>query len=38
MGLNTLEERVKGMQENVKLNNLSPPKDNLKRESEMIEF
>lgn len=38
MGLNTLEERVKEMEKDVKLNNLSPPKDYSKRQTEMIEF
>jgi len=37
-GLNTLEERIKEMEEEVRSNNLSPPKDYLKRQSEMLEF
>jgi len=38
VGLNTLEERTKEMEEDIRKNNLSPPKDYLKRQSEMNEF
>ena len=37
-GLNTLEERIKEMEAEVRSNNLSPPEDYLKRQSEMLEF
>lgn len=38
VGLNTLEERIKEMEEDVRKNNLSPPNDYIKRQSEMIKF
>lgn len=38
VGLNTLEERIKEMEVDVKKYNLSPPKDYLKRQSEMNQF
>ncbi len=38
VGLNTLEERVKEMEEDVRKNNLLPPKDYLERQSEMTQF
>ena len=37
-GLNTLEERIKEMEEDVRKNNLSPPKEYFKRQSEMNDF
>ena len=38
MGLNTLEERIKEMEGDVRKNNLLPPKDYLERQSEMNQF
>jgi len=38
VGLNTLEERIKEMEEEMRSDNLSPPKDYLERQSEMLEF
>ena len=38
VGLNTLEERIKEMQEDVRQNQLSPPKGFKERQSEMNEF
>jgi len=38
MGLNTLEERIKEMHEDVMKNNLSPPKNHFERQSEMNLF
>jgi hypothetical protein len=38
MGLNTLEERIKEIERDVRKNNLLPPKDYLERQSEMNQF
>lgn len=38
VGLNTLEERIKEMEEEIMSNNISPPKDYLERQSEMLKF
>ena len=38
VGLNTLDERIREMEEDVRKNNLSPPGDYHKRQSEMREF
>jgi len=38
VGLNALEERIKEMEEDVRKNNLSPPKDYVKRQSEMNHY
>ena len=38
VGLNTLEERIREMEEDVRKNNVSPPEDYLKRQLEMDEF
>jgi len=38
MGLNTLEERVREMEEDARKNKLSPPKDYLERQNEMTVF
>jgi hypothetical protein len=38
IGLNTLEERIKEMDEDVRKHNLSSPKDYTKRQSEMNDF
>ena len=38
VGLNTLEERIKEMEDDLRKNKLSPPKDYFKRQSEMNDF
>lgn len=38
VGLNTLEERIREMQEEVRKNNVSPPEDYFERQSEMDKF